>query len=226
MDNKYVYHSKLTEVEFESLLKCFCLDLTSMQAAALLGLNRNTINRYYLKLRKLICSHYNDAYYLNSGICEIDESYFGSKRVRGKAGRGSYGKIVVFGIIQRGGSAYTEVVSTVSASTLILIITSHISTACIINSDSFTSYNRLSELGYTHHRVNHSSNEFVNGTKHTNTIESFWSYCKQRLHKFRGISKTHYQLHIKECECRFNLRKADIYAVLLELLCKYPLHFK
>ena len=41
---------------------------------------------------------------------EVDESYFGARRVKGKRGRGSYGKTIVFGILQRNAKVYTEIV--------------------------------------------------------------------------------------------------------------------
>jgi len=45
------------------------------------------------------------------GEVEVDESYFGAKRVKGKRGRGAGSKTPVFGILQRGGKVYTEIVS-------------------------------------------------------------------------------------------------------------------
>ncbi len=41
---------------------------------------------------------------------EVDESYFGARRVRGKRGRGAGGKTIVFGIYKRNGKVYTEIV--------------------------------------------------------------------------------------------------------------------
>jgi len=35
--------------------------------------------------------------------------------------------------------------------------------------------------------VHHGQNEFVRGKSHINGIESFWSYAKIRLVKFRGL---------------------------------------
>jgi len=43
-----------------------------------------------------------------TGELEADESYFGARRVRGKRGRGSYGKTIVFGLLKRGDCVYTE----------------------------------------------------------------------------------------------------------------------
>ena len=68
-------------------------------------------------------------------------------------------------------------------------------------------YNGLVDLGYQkHYRVHHGNNEFANGKRHINGIESFWSYAKRRLMKFHGIPKKTFYLHLKECEFRFNYR--------------------
>ena len=37
------------------------------------------------------------------GVVEVDESFFGARRVKGRRGRGAYGKTVVFGIFERQG---------------------------------------------------------------------------------------------------------------------------
>ena len=44
------------------------------------------------------------------GTFELDESYFGAKRVRGKRGRGAAGKTPVFGLLKRGDKVFTKIV--------------------------------------------------------------------------------------------------------------------
>jgi transposase len=44
------------------------------------------------------------------GQIEVDESYFGARRVRGKRGRGARGKTIVFGLLKRGDQVYSEIV--------------------------------------------------------------------------------------------------------------------
>jgi transposase-like protein len=44
------------------------------------------------------------------GEIKVDESYFGAKRVKRKRGRGAYSKTTVFGLLQRGGKVYTEII--------------------------------------------------------------------------------------------------------------------
>ena len=44
------------------------------------------------------------------GDIEIDESYLGPKRIRGKRGRGAGHKIPVFGLLKRDSAIYVEIV--------------------------------------------------------------------------------------------------------------------
>ncbi len=52
------------------------------------------------------------------GVVEVDESLLGPGRVKGKRGRGAYGKTTVFGIFERDGQVYTEIVPDCSKATL------------------------------------------------------------------------------------------------------------
>jgi hypothetical protein len=59
------------------------VDLTASKTASLLGINRNTINRYFNLFRqKIAVIPHNQK--LFSGEVELDESYFGAKRVTKK----------------------------------------------------------------------------------------------------------------------------------------------
>jgi transposase len=69
----------------------------------------------------------------------------------------------------------------------------------------------------------HGKNEFVRGNSHINGIESFWGYDKNRLVKFKGMDKSMFNLHLKECEFRFNQRGEDMYQILLKLFRNDPL---
>ena len=226
MRTEQINHSRLSSSNFYQLIKCFAIDMSATQTAKLLCINRNTVNRYFNEIRTTIASHYVNNVMFTDSICEVDESYFGAKRARGRAGRGALVKVIVFGIIQRNGLVYTEVVSDTKADTLIPIIQLHCAPSCVIYSDECRSYASLKKLGYIHKRIKHSSNIFVEGTVHTNTIESYWSYCKSRLSKFHGMNKAKFHQHTKECEYRFNHRKEDIYKSLIKLLSDHPLFSK
>ncbi len=66
-------------------------------------------------------------------------------------------------------------------------------------------------------------NEFAIKSNHINGIESFWSYAKRRLAKFKGVPKHTFYLHLKETEFRFNHRKENPYKLLLRILREDPI---
>jgi len=214
---KLSIRTRVSRAKFRQILKLFALDLTAVQIARIANLNRNTINRYLTLIRRSIASHCeNESPFV--GEIELDESYFGAKRVRGKRGRGAYGKTIVFGIYKRNGKVYTEIVPNCSRRTLYAIIKGKVDPASTIHTDGFRSYDGIVDLGYQkHYRINHGNDEFAIGTNHINGIEGFWGLAKVRLVKFRGLSKNTFYLHLKECEFRFNYRYQDLYNVLLKI---------
>ena len=222
--NKYIKRSRISEAKFRDLVRYFSLDLDAQQIAILTRLNRNTVNRY-LKLIRMRIADLCESETPFKGEIEVDESYFGAKRVRGKRGRGATGKTPVFGILQRKGKVYTEIVPDCAKATLQGIIRGKVTPESIIHSDKWRGYNGLVDLGYKkHYRVHHGTNEFARGKSHINGIESFWSFAKNRLIKFHGIPKETFYLHLKECEFRFNNRKIDLYKLLLKIFRQKPLN--
>jgi transposase len=184
------------------------------------SISRPTANRIYKKLRERIRDICNNEFPRSSEV-EVDESYFGATRIKGKRGRGSYGKTIVFGILERNGKVYTEIVPGCSRATLQAIIRGNVDVESVIHSDKWRGYNRLVDIGYSKHfRVDHRDTKFSNGRSYINRIESFWSFAKRRLQKFNGVSKKNFDLHLKECEFRFNNREKNIYKILLNILRK------
>ena len=221
--NPYYRRARVGETKFRQFLRCFALDLSATQAAELSGLHRNTANALYRKIRIRIAEASARESPL-SGEIELDECYFGPRRVPGKHGRGAGRKIIVFGILKRHGRVYTEIVADVRRKTLQQIIRGHVDLESVLHSDGLRSYNGLVDVGFSkHYRVQHAQDEFVRGSSHINGIESFWSYAKRRLQKFNGVPPHTFVLHLKECEWRFNHRNEDLYRVLLQLLRANPL---
>ena len=221
--NRYANRSRISEAKFRQLVKLFALDLDANQIAKIARLNRNTVNRYLLAIRERLAK-YCQAQSPFAGEVEVDESYFGAKRVKGRRGRGALGKTIVFGILRRNGQVYTEIVPNVSRKTLHAIICGHVELNSVIHSDSWKSYEGLVDLGYKkHYRVRHGDDEFATDQSHINGIESFWGYAKTRLARFRGIHRSTFCLHLKETEFRFNNRKKDLYQTILKIVRENPL---
>ena len=223
--NKYYKSSRISEGKFREVVRYFCADLTAVQIARLSNLNINTINKIIGLIRERILAITEENSPPLSGQIEVDESYFGARRVRGRRGRGAQGKTIVFGVYKRGGEVYTEIVPDCSRAILQGVIRGKVNVDSVIHSDGWRGYNGLVDFGYKKHfRVRHNTDEFVRGTSHINGIESFWGYAKTRLAKLKGMRKTKFLLHLKECEFRFNHRKQDMYKILLKELRKHPLN--
>lgn len=109
-----------------------------------------------------------------NGVVELDESYFGARRICGKRGRAASGKTIVVGLLKCDGNVYTEIVPDCSKATLQGIIRGHIELDSVINTYGWRGYDGLVDIGFDKHlRVNHGSNEFACGERHINGVESF-----------------------------------------------------
>ena len=226
--NRYYRRSHLSEAQFRRLLRLFALDLTATDAAELTGLTRKNVTMIYGRIRRRLAeARARDAPW-TPGEVEVDEAYFGPRRVRGLRGRGAGNKTPVIGLRKRNGKVYTEIVPNCTKAVLQAVIRGRVPLASVIHSDAWRGYDGLVDIGYAKHlRVKHGANEFVRDElthlTHVNGIESFWGFAKHRLARFYGIAPHTFSLHLKECEWRFNTPRAQRYAALLALLETHPL---
>ena len=221
LKNVYYRHAHCTEHQFRTLLVHFCFDDTSARIAKESGLKLRATLALLGKLRQRISTWCEEEERM-SGEIEVDESYFGARRIRGKRGRGASGKIPVVGLLKRGGKVYTQVVTNCSREQLLPIIQGKILSQSTVFTDAWRSYDSLILHGYKHYRIHHHENEFARGKNHVNGIESFWSFTKARLLKMKGVRKDKFLVHLKESEFRWNYRK-EMYKEMLKRLRKNPL---
>ena len=148
--NRYYRRSKISARKVRQLVRYFALDLTTSERAQLTKLTRKTGTTIFLRIRARIaeeCARQSPY----SGEVEVDESYFGARRVRGKRGRGAAGKTILFGSFKGNGSVYTEIVPDCRKRTLLAVIRGRISPEAVIHSDSWRGYDGLVAVGYAKH---------------------------------------------------------------------------
>lgn len=219
-----IKYSKLSDYKIKKIIQCFSLDLTAEQTAVILGLNRKTINRYFMIFRECIFTKQQGDLELFFGTVEMDEAYFGSKRLRGvygkqRPGRGTW-KQPVFGVFEREGRVYTELVVDVKKKTLRRAIMGKVAPESLLITDGWRGYNGLVDVGYNKHLRIDKRKSFSNKQGvHINGIESFWSFTKRRLAKFNGVKK-YFELHLKECEWRWKKSQQQMEKELWKLLLK------
>ena len=199
-----ISHCRLSKKCQHRLLEHFVAETTARSAADLIGIQPNTAALFYHKIREVIAARLDCfAEEMFGGEIELDESYFGGVR-KGKRGRGAAGKVVVFGILKRGGKVYTKVIQDTKTDTLLPIIRRKIVPDSVVHTDSYRSYNALDVSEFHHHRINHSTHFAEQKHNHINGIENFWNQAKRVLRKYNGVPQKHFHLFLKECEFRFN----------------------
>ena len=214
---------RLSNYKLKKVIWNFCVDIPASKTSLIAGVNRNTINRYFLWFRTLIYEYRMDDFKRTvNGEAEMDEAYFGGKRKRGvpgKRGRGT-DKTPVFGIYERNGRVYTEIVPNCEKKTLQAIIRGRVSTEAIVHTDKWRGYDGLVDVGFgKHKRVNHSKAFSYGNGNHINGIENFWSFTKRRLAKFNGV-KVNFNYHLKESEWRYKKKPEQLKRELVVLLKK------
>jgi transposase-like protein len=182
-----------------------------------LGVTYKCAHRIGHKLRELMSSDAKANSGPLSGNVEVDETYVGgklknkhkSKRVRadGLSGRGTIGKTIVVGAVEREGDLVAKVVENTDVATLTDFVHANVSeNVSLISTDEHSGYKYLKNT-YPHGTVTHSSGEYVNGLVHTNTIEGFWSHFKRGIRSTHAsISRQHTNKYVGEFVFRFNNR--------------------
>ncbi len=121
-----------------------------------------------------------------------------------KRGRGTL-KQPVFGVFERGGRVFTEIIPDVKSKTLQGVVRGRVSLDSVVMTDGWRGYDGLVDMGYDKHfrikKYRKEGSPFTDGRVHVNGIESFWGFTKRRLTKLNGVKKN-LDLHLKECEWR------------------------
>lgn len=213
---RWISRINLSCVDILWLLKLFELEVSSMKISHQLHISYSSaLHATTLIRRSLLSAKDNRLLY---GKVEMDEAYFGGKR-KGKRGRGAKNKIPVFGILERDGKVRVEIVPDVSADTLVNATLKKVKRGSIVYTDKWKSYDSLMFCGYRHLNVDHKKT-FVHGKVYINGIEGFWSYAKERLIKYHGVSKEKFPLYIKEMEYKYNHRNYNLYRLLVKNITK------
>ena len=193
--------SRLSDYKQKHLIELFVAGTTARTAASLVGVNKTTASYYFLRLRQIIDAN-SQAHDVFSGEIEVDERYVGGIR-RGKCGRGTAGKVPVFGLLKRNGKVYAAMIPNARSETLMPIIRDKVKPDSLVYTDCWRGYNALDVSEFKHYRINHSE-LFADKHNHINGMENFWNQAKRHLRKFNGVPKSHFHLFLKACEWRFN----------------------
>ncbi|MEP7364043.1 MAG: IS1595 family transposase [Acidobacteriota bacterium] len=162
-----------------------------------------------------------------AGEVEVDETFIGGKarnmhtsKRRARMAEGHFGKVIAFGMVERGGRVKTSVVGTRRKSTLQKEIREHVKAGSAIFSDELLSYEGLS-ADFKHAVINHAV-EYVRENVHTNTMENFWSLVKRQLKgTYISVEPFHLFRYLDEQAFRYNNRNDMTDADRFRTVCKH-----
>lgn len=148
---------------------------------------------------------------------EGDETFIGGRaanmhkarrdKVKGNA-RGMVGKVVVQGLLERGGRVRAGVVPDQKKTTLQGRVRKHVEPGSTVYTDTLASYYGLN-AEYVHQMIDHAVCYAI-GKVHTNGIENFWSLVKRCLRgTYINVDAKHLNRYLDEQAFRFNERKAN-----------------
>ena len=168
--------------------------LSSCQLSRDLNLNQKTAWYILTRIRAEMANKTNPI--VLQGIIEADETYIGGKprkenkkedRKPAKRGRGT-SKTTVIGAVERGGEVVAQVVENLTGRTILQFIRKVVNIQeSELMTDEYHGYRQFAAM-MKHEVINHEV-QYVEGDKHTNTIEGFWSLLKRAWYG----SHHHYQ---------------------------------
>ena len=152
------------------------------------------------------------------GPAEADATYIGGKaanmhkdrREEVIRGRGTVGKAIVHGVLQRGepSQVRANVVGADDAAALVPAVRRQVRYGATVYTDEAAAYGPLS-LTHWHQAIDH-SRAYAVGEIHTNGLENFWSLLKRSLKgTYVAVATFHMERYLDEQCFRYNQRKLD-----------------
>ncbi|MFQ6028778.1 MAG: IS1595 family transposase [Dehalococcoidia bacterium] len=191
--------------------------VSSYEVARSIGVTQKTA--WFMLHRVRLAMQNGDSFM--SGEIEVDETFIGgrarnmhrSKREAIIQGRGTVGKTVVMGLLDRHGekdhsTVQTQVVPDTRRQTLSPEVRSHVVPGSTVYTDAHSAYTGLGSDGeYAHEVIDHAE-AYVRGKVHTNGIENFWSLLKRAIKgTYVNVEPFHLFRYLDEESFRFNTRK-------------------
>lgn len=188
--------------------------LSSHELARDLDLNQKTAWYIMTRVRAEMANKINPI--VLQGIIETDETYIDGKprkenkkedREPAKRGRGT-SKTAVIGAVERGGQVVAEVAKGLTGRDILEFIRRVVNVKeSELMTDEYHAYNALSS-DLKHHVINHQQ-QYVDGDKHTNTIEGFWPLVKRAWYGQHHYSTGYTPLYVAERCYVYNCRNLE-----------------
>lgn len=214
---RWINKVKLPGKDWLWLIKLFELEISARRASQQLGISYPTVLKAFHLIRQAITAHAGDGDLLLNGEVEVNQTFFDG-RSQGLRGDGSQNKVPVFGILERKGKVKVEILKEMSPETMLNQTIKTVRRGSVVYTDKFDGYDALMFCGYKHIRMDQKK-RFTRSDVYINGLDGFWSYAKERMNRFHGVSREKFPFYLKEMEFRYNTRHKSIFNTLVQYLC-------
>ncbi|MDD4951969.1 MAG: IS1595 family transposase [Desulfovibrionaceae bacterium] len=203
------------------LLDLFVEETTAHQMSIDLNLSYNAIYKALTATRFAIMAQALDFRQLLGAETGLGD-YLKGKKLTGQRSRKTRRIIPVFGIIEKAGWVFIDLVPDILAETVLHFNANFqlrvIRTGNILYTDRYKTYDALilccdASLPLQYIR-NYERDAYVDSVG-----QAFWTFARSRLKRYKGVSAYRFPLYLKELEFRYNHRKQDLFPLLAEHLC-------
>lgn len=221
MKNRYLKGAHISEKKVRELLKLFSEDLTATQIANISGISRITVNAYLKMIRTHIAAFNHDNYPEQRNGKNVQYPLLNGHCVDDNIRKSLYG------IFKQGEMIITEKLSGLEDTLVHDWVRGKVQPEpAILEKHRLLQFQGIADFNAIKlFRVNMPSSGLSKGRGGIDEIDMFWGMLKSRLVKFRGLNCSTLYLHVQETEFRYNYRNEDIYALLVNIIQRKPLHF-
>ncbi len=220
------------------IVEAFVHQAAAVGTADEVQVNRHTVDRYFRLFRAAIyLARPHEPLALGpEDIVEGDEVYI-TAGLKGRAGRQTLNRaprrrglkrrgrgtwdsdrVPILGLLCRGGEVRLVTLRNVQTATIRPVIEQMVRKGARVYTDSYGVYHFLSRAGYQHATVNHGAGEYARGEVHCNTVECTWSWLRQAIRTYRGVSKVYLPLYVAQFEFFYNRRHTSHWSQMIDVL--------
>ncbi|WP_339042704.1 IS1595 family transposase [Spiroplasma endosymbiont of Apeira syringaria] len=176
--------------------------IPSTDIAKELGVTLKTAWRMTHKIRTRIAKQ--KPQFIVEGTVQIDEMYLSHMGFK-KQGRSLVNKTLIVGIYQKTtNNLIVKVLKNAKIKNLLQFAKNHISSKCLVYTDSWKGYCDFKSVFTKHETVNHQDGYVSKIGVNTNQIESVWKHIRRTFKTHIKVAKHHVHLYAKEAAYKFN----------------------
>ncbi len=216
---RWINNGSLSPLTWLRILDLFIRECTVHELASELDLSYNAAYKAVTTIRFAIMAHAVDAEQMFGPETGLG-SYLKGKKLTGDIADNQRRLIPVFGIMERNGWVFIDIVSGIAAETVFHFNHSfHLAmhrAGNIIYTNRYRHYDALVFCGDESLPY-----EYIRKVESPAQAEasSFWTFAAQRLKRFKGITPQRFPLYLKELEFRFNNADGNQFEMLCNYLC-------